>query len=179
MIVYISRKSRCSSAGRALPWGGRGRRFKSCHLDQSDVQTGVRFFFIYQYFKGILELSPKCPLFFPVTQFSSGCYTICYADLCNAFVFCGLYMLTNSKACFLILYYHSANVAKTTSFSLSQTTLSLITVSYNLLCYLLDEPYVCQTTRYSFPQNTPCFHILFQSNLKKYNTVPLFEKEHT
>ena len=34
MVIYTSRKSRCSSAGRALPWGGRGRRFKSCHLDQ-------------------------------------------------------------------------------------------------------------------------------------------------
>ena len=140
MLIYTSRKSRCSSAGRALPWGGRGRRFKSCHLDQikpngfspfgfisfirkalnlpstsparkrrgwsgfpkasiyelwgftvvrrrfkschldqSDVQMGVRFFFIYQYFKGILELSSKCPLFFTVTQFLDECYTICYA----------------------------------------------------------------------------------------------------
>ena len=25
--------SRCSSAGRALLWGSRGRKFKSCHLD--------------------------------------------------------------------------------------------------------------------------------------------------
>ena len=30
--------------------------------------------------KGILELSPKCPLFFPVTQFLDWCYTICYTD---------------------------------------------------------------------------------------------------
>ena len=27
-------KSGCGAAGSALPWGGRGRKFKSCHSDQ-------------------------------------------------------------------------------------------------------------------------------------------------
>ncbi len=26
--------SGCGAAGSALPWGGRGRKFKSCHSDQ-------------------------------------------------------------------------------------------------------------------------------------------------
>ena len=27
-------QSGCGAAGSALPWGGRGRKFKSCHSDQ-------------------------------------------------------------------------------------------------------------------------------------------------
>ena len=29
------RQSGCGAAGSALPWGGRGRKFKSCHSDQN------------------------------------------------------------------------------------------------------------------------------------------------
>ena len=37
IILYCSgmtRTSGCGAAGSALPWGGRGRKFKSCHSDQ-------------------------------------------------------------------------------------------------------------------------------------------------
>ena len=42
----VARQSRCSSAGRALPWGGRGRTFKSCHLDQIKPNEFISFGFI-------------------------------------------------------------------------------------------------------------------------------------
>ena len=31
-------RSGCGAAGSALPWGGRGRKFKSCHSDQKSVR---------------------------------------------------------------------------------------------------------------------------------------------
>ena len=38
MLYYSSRKkSGCGAAGSALPWGGRGRKFKSCHSDQTKI----------------------------------------------------------------------------------------------------------------------------------------------
>ena len=40
-------KTGCGSDGRALPWGGRGRTFKSCHSDQ---KSGVVRFPIFLYF---------------------------------------------------------------------------------------------------------------------------------
>ncbi len=33
-IIHRSQRSGCGAAGSALPWGGRGRKFKSCHSDQ-------------------------------------------------------------------------------------------------------------------------------------------------
>ena len=33
-----ARQSGCGAAGSALPWGGRGRKFKSCHSDQKSVR---------------------------------------------------------------------------------------------------------------------------------------------
>ena len=35
-IMYRSQRSGCGAAGSALPWGGRGRKFKSCHSDQNE-----------------------------------------------------------------------------------------------------------------------------------------------
>ncbi len=37
----------CGAVGSALPWGGRGRKFKSCHSDQKtgDVKSPVFFSF--------------------------------------------------------------------------------------------------------------------------------------
>ncbi len=32
-----SQRSGCGAAGSALPWGGRGRKFKSCHSDQKSI----------------------------------------------------------------------------------------------------------------------------------------------
>ena len=40
--------SGCGAVGSALPWGGRGRKFKSRHSDHSDILRGVHFFFIFQ-----------------------------------------------------------------------------------------------------------------------------------
>ena len=45
-IIYQSSKSGCGAAGSALPWGGRGRKFKSCHSDQ---KSGVVRFPIFLY----------------------------------------------------------------------------------------------------------------------------------
>ena len=47
-ITSKQRQSGCGAAGSALPWGGRGRKFKSCHSDQkSEVQPNLRFSFIF------------------------------------------------------------------------------------------------------------------------------------
>ena len=32
-------RSGCGAAGSALPWGGRGRKFKSCHSDQNKAEN--------------------------------------------------------------------------------------------------------------------------------------------
>ena len=41
--AIISKSSKdvsgCGAVGSALPWGGRGRKFKSCHSDQINVQV--------------------------------------------------------------------------------------------------------------------------------------------
>ena len=37
--ILQKQKSGCGAAGSALPWGGRGRTFKSCHSDQRKVQA--------------------------------------------------------------------------------------------------------------------------------------------
>ncbi len=34
VTIHRSQKSGCGAVGSALPWGGRGRTFKSCHSDQ-------------------------------------------------------------------------------------------------------------------------------------------------
>ena len=60
MVIYTSRKSRCSSAGRALPWGGRGRRFKSCHLDQKK-QNRPCVYSAFSYLMKILNLPSTRP----------------------------------------------------------------------------------------------------------------------
>ena len=42
--------SGCGAVGSALPWGGRGRKFKSCHSDQKSVeiaQISADFFFVF------------------------------------------------------------------------------------------------------------------------------------
>ena len=62
MLIYTSRKSRCSSAGRALPWGGRGRRFKSCHLDQIKPNGFSPFGFISFYERFESTLNAPCAL---------------------------------------------------------------------------------------------------------------------
>ena len=35
--IKVARWSGCGAAGSALPWGGRGRKFKSCHSDQKSI----------------------------------------------------------------------------------------------------------------------------------------------
>ena len=34
LCAIIANESGCGAVGSALPWGGRGRKFKSCHSDQ-------------------------------------------------------------------------------------------------------------------------------------------------
>ena len=43
----------CGSDGRALPWGGRGRKFKSCHSDQNSVEISR---FLHYFFAFLAEL---------------------------------------------------------------------------------------------------------------------------
>ena len=40
-------RSGCGAAGSALPWGGRGRKFKSCHSDQKGDSSESPFFFVF------------------------------------------------------------------------------------------------------------------------------------
>ena len=41
-------KSGCGAVGSALPWGGRGRKFKSCHSDQIKPKTNrFRLYFLH------------------------------------------------------------------------------------------------------------------------------------
>ena len=50
-------KSGCGAAGSALPWGGRGRKFKSCHSDQNRAFFGMLdFFLFYAGFQAFLVL---------------------------------------------------------------------------------------------------------------------------
>ena len=45
-----SARSGCGAAGSALPWGGRGRKFKSCHSDQEEIRKNLLFSFIFSRF---------------------------------------------------------------------------------------------------------------------------------
>ena len=76
--------SGCGAVGSALPWGGRGRKFKSCHSDHKtgDVKSPVFFSFYGTFSKlevaksGAVRLSEKhgnCPL-------KQGWYKIWYID---------------------------------------------------------------------------------------------------
>ena len=49
--------SGCGAVGSALPWGGRGRTFKSCHSDQIKPKT-VRFRLYFLHFRGKIERFP-------------------------------------------------------------------------------------------------------------------------
>ena len=71
----ISRSSRkddkikvsgCGAAGSALPWGGRGRKFKSCHSDQNRRFGWTSDFLYFTGFFGILGVctaSKMCAFF--------------------------------------------------------------------------------------------------------------------
>ena len=70
---YCSRDSvnlsGCGAVGSALPWGGRGRKFKSCHSDQIKSKTN-RFRLYFLHFRGKIErfpttfIPPEIPNFF-------------------------------------------------------------------------------------------------------------------
>ena len=49
-----NKASGCGAVGSALPWGGRGRKFKSCHSDQKGDSQESPFFFVFR---------PKSPIF--------------------------------------------------------------------------------------------------------------------
>ena len=46
-IIFESQRSGCGAAGSALPWGGRGRKFKSCHSDQEEIRKNLLFSFVF------------------------------------------------------------------------------------------------------------------------------------
>ena len=59
-IIVECRKeatSGCGAVGSALPWGGRGRKFKSCHSDQIKPKTN-RFRLYFLHFRGKIERFP-------------------------------------------------------------------------------------------------------------------------
>ena len=53
----IKYRSGCGAVGSALPWGGRGRTFKSCHSDQIKPKTN-RFRLYFLHFRGKIERFP-------------------------------------------------------------------------------------------------------------------------
>ena len=57
LCAIIANASGCGAVGSALPWGGRGRTFKSCHSDQIKPKT-VRFRLYFLHFRGKIERFP-------------------------------------------------------------------------------------------------------------------------
>ena len=55
-IIYESQRSGCGAAGSALPWGGRGRKFKSCHSDQNRAVSKLLDFLYFTRFWGVFLL---------------------------------------------------------------------------------------------------------------------------
>ena len=55
-------KSGCGAVGSALPWGGRGRKFKSCHSDQEKHRKrpfSVLFSFVFSGFSYFFGQTPS------------------------------------------------------------------------------------------------------------------------
>ena len=50
IIIKCNEISGCGAVGSALPWGGRGRKFKSCHSDQKTEIVRSPFFFVFRRF---------------------------------------------------------------------------------------------------------------------------------
>ena len=57
LCAIIANASGCGAVGSALPWGGRGRKFKSCHSDQIKPKTN-RFRLYFLHFRGKIERFP-------------------------------------------------------------------------------------------------------------------------
>ena len=66
-------RSGCGAAGSALPWGGRGRKFKSCHSDQLNEQRKLLVFLCFIKLLGHFEATFKMPCFYALLRsFLSG-----------------------------------------------------------------------------------------------------------
>ena len=60
--IYRPFKSGCGAVGSALPWGGRGRTFKSCHSDQNKdagVYSCALIFICAVWFERAAETTPR------------------------------------------------------------------------------------------------------------------------
>ena len=72
--------SGCGAVGSALPWGGRGRKFKSCHSDQKSVRMHNSygfFLFVFVHIQHISGLFPFYNLFSTYkVHTTKGMYTI-------------------------------------------------------------------------------------------------------
>ena len=65
-------------------WGGRGRKFKSCHSDQLNEQRKLLVFLCFIKLLGHFEATFKMPCFYALLRsFFEVCYAICYADVCD------------------------------------------------------------------------------------------------
>ena len=54
--------------GSALPWGGRGRKFKSCHSDQLNEQRKLLVFLCFIKLLGHFEATFKMPCFYALLR---------------------------------------------------------------------------------------------------------------
>ena len=95
-IIMECRKeatSGCGAVGSALPWGGRGRKFKSCHSDQIKPKTN-RFRLYFLHFGAKSGIFPPLPHLQRFRKFfdhmfdhswswcdSFGCF--CFGTLCS------------------------------------------------------------------------------------------------
>ena len=77
-----ARQSGCGAAGSALPWGGRGRKFKSCHSDQnrrfyrtSDFSLFYGLFRDFVLFTAVHTASKTSAIFLPKIGSKSGTTT--------------------------------------------------------------------------------------------------------
>ena len=82
-VIIIGRdkkaqRSGCGAAGSALPWGGRGRKFKSCHSDQNrrfNRTSDFLYFTGFFGFFGIYTASKTSAIFLPKIGSKSGTTT--------------------------------------------------------------------------------------------------------
>ena len=73
--------SGCGAVGSALPWGGRGRKFKSCHSDQKSVRVvQILTDFFFYFCATLIYFNLLCTLLFCwyiQSTYIRGMYTVC------------------------------------------------------------------------------------------------------
>ena len=80
-------RSGCGAAGSALPWGGRGRKFKSCHSDQLNEQRKLLVFLCFIKLLGHFEATFKMPCFYALLRSFLRCVTQFVTQKCVTHLF--------------------------------------------------------------------------------------------